>query len=79
MLKNNLRKIGKNVDKRCNIQDIAGNVVEWSTETLPNGSPYTLRGGNYFLHWSSASDRLCYSPALGGDHIQSFRTLLCVK
>ena len=39
---------GTNKDVRCNIYDMAGNVREWTTETISNTSyPYVNRGG-YF-------------------------------
>ena len=39
---------GKNYDVRCNIYDMAGNLVEWTTETSGNTSaPCVYRGGIY--------------------------------
>ena len=47
-LSDSLSQTGTTADKQCNIFDMAGNVVEWTTETSDDsGMPYVFRGGNY--------------------------------
>lgn len=44
-----LAKTGTSGDNPCNIHDMSGNVVEWSTETSNNlYSPCIYRGGTYY-------------------------------
>ncbi len=42
----NLTNTGSNNDKVCNIYDMAGNIIEWTTETSLS-KPCTIRGGMY--------------------------------
>ena len=75
----NIAKAGENADKRCNIQDMAGNVMEWSTETYTNSnSPCTNRGGYYNNSYDTTSDRR-NSYATNSFSFISFRGSLCVK
>ena len=78
-INSNIAKAGENADKRCNIQDMAGNVREWSTETATTSfGPCTRRGGSIINSDFYTSDR-----DLGSDsnsyHNISFRGSLCVK
>ena len=75
----NIAKAGENADKRCNIQDMAGNVAEWSTETYADSdAPCTYRGGYYNSSYCTPSYRSgCNAPS-SFDSV-SFRGSLCVK
>ncbi|MGN1269774.1 MAG: hypothetical protein ACI4UU_02760, partial [Clostridia bacterium] len=73
----NIAKAGENADKRCNIQDMAGNVMEWSTETsTDSGYPCTFRGG--YCSSYTTSRRNSRSVTFSSNYI-SFRGSLCVK
>ena len=75
----NIAKAGENADKRCNIQDMAGNVMEWSTETNTlSGSPCTSRGGYYYYELLRTCDRYFVPETFSHYHI-SFRGSLSVK
>ena len=78
----NIAKAGENADKRCNIQDMAGNTGEWSTETSTVSSappaPCTNRGGYYNSSGDTTSLRIVGSATGDYGHI-SFRGSLCVK
>ena len=80
-MNSDIAKAGENADKRCNIQDMAGNTGEWSTETstVPSAppSPCTSRGGRYYSIFTT-SDRSS-STTSGSDHGVAFRGSLCVK
>ena len=60
----NILKATSKVDKQCNIFDMAGNCLEWTTETYSSSSdPCVLRGGSYNLSNSFPSDRYGYSTS----------------
>ena len=70
---------GTNSDIQCNVQDMASNVIEWTTETSSDSShPCTVRGGNY-------SDTYSYTCFRGGNitsilfNHYGFRPLLYVN
>ena len=45
-------------DKRCNIYDMAGNTMEWITETYSDTNrPCVYRGGHYYITISYTRDR----------------------
>ncbi|MGN1269419.1 MAG: hypothetical protein ACI4UU_00915 [Clostridia bacterium] len=74
----NIAKAGENEDKKCNIQDMAGNVLEWSTETYTDSNtPCTSRGGYYNSNFTT-SRRSANFATLSRYHT-SFRGSLCVK
>ncbi|MGN1269574.1 MAG: hypothetical protein ACI4UU_01725 [Clostridia bacterium] len=74
-----IAKTGENADKRCNIQDMAGNAYEWSTETYahPN-SPCTYRGSRYNDSYYTTSRRNGRTTSKSLNSI-AFRGSLCVK
>ena len=75
-----LAKAGENADKRCNIQDMAGKVMEWSTETSTNFNvPCAYRGGYCSYSSSTTSYRYSSSNATNSSRDLSFRGSLCVK
>ena len=42
----------------CNIYDMGGNVLEWTTESCSNaGDPYAIRGGCYYYRFLGSSSR----------------------
>ena len=66
---------GANKDVRCNIYDMAGNTVEWTTEThFGTAIPCVLRGGRYNV-CDYTSARNTYSTTLYGDLIACRSTL----
>ena len=66
---------GTTTDVQCNIYDMAGNVVEWTTETSnDSGCPCVFRGG-YYGDSSYTSHRYDVSTSYGGIGI-GFRPLL---
>ena len=79
----NLMNTGETGDQKCKIFDMAGNTLEWTTEssTLTSSSnayPCTCRGGyyyysNYYTRYRSNG------PATSSDSDISFRPLLYVK
>ena len=74
-----LAKTGENADKRCNIQDIAGNAYEWTTETSTDSSyPCGYRGGAYHNSSRTTLGRYYHGTSNNGCAI-SFRCSLCVK
>ena len=79
-INSNLAKAGENADKRCNIQDLAGNACEWTTETsVPAESySYTYRGSHYGTNYLKTKDRAVLPP-LEENGVVSFRVILCVK
>ena len=73
---NNLAEASKK-DKICNVFDMAGNFLEWSTETCSSSrNPCTMRGGSYsdsrFYYTSTRDNYTTTSSNLG----ISFRPLL---
>ena len=63
-------------DVQCNVFDMAGNVIEWTTETSSNSSePCVYRGGHYRNSTLYTSDRYDNSTS-GSDVTFGFRTLL---
>ena len=79
----NFTTTGTNKDEYCNINDMSGNVSEWSTETYSNGgtSPNVSRGG-YFGAYSGTTSRYTkYRNYLGENYSSSnvgFRPILYV-
>ncbi|MGN1269507.1 MAG: hypothetical protein ACI4UU_01370, partial [Clostridia bacterium] len=75
----NIAKAGENADKRCNIQDMAGNVREWTTETSScSRIPCAVRGGCYANDVYTTSYR-GYINASYSSYFFAFRGSLCVK
>ena len=71
---------GSNYDERCNIYDMAGNVLEWSTETSTRSyNPCVYRGGycTYSNHYTA--DRYCLYNTYASDTDLGFRSILYVK
>ena len=67
---------GTNKDVRCNIYDMAGNVLEWTTETSSNTSePCNRRGGTYYYNNSFTALRYSYSNGYSYDDL-GFRCIL---
>ena len=52
------------IDKQCNIYDMAGNCSEYSTETRTKTNDCVYRGGVY--GWSYTADKTPFSPSLRG-------------
>ena len=80
-IQDNLAKTGKaedsatNKDVRCNIYDMAGNCVEWSTENSSRATfPYVSRGDTYYYYDLHTRERLC-SAFIAVDYY-SFRSIL---
>ena len=72
---NNLAEASE-IDKICNVYDMASNCIEWSTETYSNSSrPCTERGGYYSNSGLYTSDRYDYTTTRSGN-FYSFRPLL---
>ena len=67
----------KKVDKQCNIFDMAGNCMEWTTETAIDSSfPCVIRGGDYNFYGDGyTSYRGGHITSVAESHI-SFRPLL---
>ncbi len=64
----------RQVDVRCNIYDMAGNLWEWSSETSINeGKPCTARGGGF-----NSENTPLYRGSYSLNYVQSggFRTIL---
>ncbi|MGN1269650.1 MAG: hypothetical protein ACI4UU_02125, partial [Clostridia bacterium] len=76
-IKSSIAKTGENADKRCNIQDMAGNVMEWSTESSTY-YPCTRRGG-YCGNSTTMTSYRSFDTNLNEGYRISFRGLLCVK
>ena len=66
------------IDRICNVYDMAGNAYEWSTETCNNSNRLSVqRGGVYnagYTSWISTSSSITYASV----H-QSFRPILYIK
>ncbi len=76
-INSNLTNTGVNGDNPLNINDIASNTVEWTTETYSNlDSPFTYRGGYYN---SSSRRAFVRSDASGSNCNFTFRPLLYVQ
>ena len=73
----NILNATKKVDKQCNIFDMAGNCVEWTTETCSDSFlPCVVRGGYYgsSSNYTSGQRNRDYTSNASSDH--SFRPLL---
>ncbi len=67
---------GTNYDLRCNIYDMAGNCLEWTTETSSTSSnPCVVRGGYCNNSQYFTSDRNSGNTSSGSIN-DSFRSLL---
>ena len=66
-------------DEQCNIYDMAGNVAEWTTETLPNNSwgPCTKRSGSFDSN-SYTTYRIYGTISHHGNSL-GFRPILYIK
>ena len=65
------------VDKQCNIFDMAGNTLEWTTETSSiSDGPCVFRGGNFGNSRLYTSSRPDYITSSAGSSYGSFRPLL---
>ena len=72
----NILKATNKVDKQCNIFDMAGNCLEWTTETSSSsGNPCVDRGGNYYNSLGYTSVRSHGNTSTAGSPY-SFRPLL---
>lgn len=64
------------IDKQCNVYDMAGNLIEWTTETS-NDPEYSgvLRGGNYLYDFQYTGYRINWN--VNGNYIDyGFRPIL---
>ena len=71
-----LKTTGNNSDEQCKINDMAGNIMEWTTETYSfTAYPCVVRGGFYHdtSYWTA--DRFSFSTTDAGYDI-GFRPLL---
>ena len=70
-----LKITGNNNDEQCHINDMGGNVFEWSTETNVQDGPWVNRGAVYCDGDTNASDRfnMYVSPA---NKLTGFRVIL---
>ena len=65
-----------NYDIRCNIYDMSGNVMEWSTETYTdNNTPCTKRGGYYSSSHDYTAHRTYYRTNYSANTL-GFRTII---
>ena len=72
---NNLSDASKQ-DVICNVYDMAGNCIEWTTETFSSSNvPCTRRGGSYNYNYNYTSSRSYYEARDSRDTL-SFRSLL---
>ena len=72
----NILKATSKVDKQCNIFDMAGNCLEWTTETYSSSyRPCVYRGGSYGYSDYYTSSRYSYGTSSAGSY-GSFRPLL---
>ncbi|MGN1269634.1 MAG: hypothetical protein ACI4UU_02040, partial [Clostridia bacterium] len=79
-IKSSIAKTGENADKRCNIQDMAGNVFEWSTETfMDSNNPCDYRGGFYYYNSNPTTSERAIATTSTAVYGVSFRCSLCVK
>ena len=79
-LNKSLANTGVNSDEKCKINDMASNIVEWTTEYCTGtgssyASPSTSRGGIYNTS-SFCTDIRSYNPATNSGSIISFRYAL---
>ena len=75
---------GKTTDIVCNIYDMAGNLMEWTTEYSSdagssNARPCTRRGGGYDASYSYTSYRGYNYATYGGNGYFGFRGALYIK
>ena len=74
--KTSLLSTGQSEDVQCKINDMAKNVLEWTTEYCSNsGSPCVNRGGNYFYSNVYTSRRVDYTTSTSDAYL-GFRPLL---
>ena len=74
----NIKETGEKGDEKCKINDMASNMLEWTTESYtPPGSPCVFRGGTYFAT-TTTSYRYFICTSLTGinDEYFGFRPLL---
>ena len=72
----NILKATNKIDKQCNIFDMAGNCMEWTTETYSMSNvPCVIRGGYSYYSYGYASYRL-YDGTSDAYSDYSFRPLL---
>ena len=72
----NILKSDENQDKICNVFDMAGNCLEWSTVTSTyENTPAILRGG-YCLDSQDYTDTRCGNQLIDGNVHRSFRPIL---
>ena len=72
----NILKSDENQDKICNVFDMAGNCLEWSTETSTyENNPAILRGG-YCLDSQGYTDTRWGNQLIDGNVHRSFRPIL---
>ena len=72
----NILKATNKIDKQCNIFDMAGNCMEWTTETYSMSDvPCVYRGGFYFNSGICTRNRSYHDTSHAGSHV-SFRPLL---
>ncbi|MBR3002920.1 MAG: hypothetical protein IKF38_05120 [Clostridia bacterium] len=75
---NAIAEANRTFDKQCNIFDMAGNVMEWTTEySSGSGIPCVNRGGYYNSTSSFAALRYCHGTSDSGSHV-GFRSLLYI-
>ena len=72
----NILKATNKIDKQCNIFDMAGNCLEWTTETCSySDHPYVIRGGYYRNRDDDTRNRPNYHISYSFSD-ESFRPLL---
>jgi len=77
-LSSSLSKTGIIGDKQLNINDMAGNTLEWTTETASNSSYLSVnRGGYYIYNSNTPASRLLYSLSNNSTDV-GFRTHLYI-
>ena len=78
-LSSSLSKTGIVEEEQLHINDMAGNVSEWTTETFSaSGNPVVYRGGHY-LNSSATTSNRNVTGLISGNAIVGFRTLLYVN
>ena len=77
-LSSSLSKTGMVGDEQLNINDMAGNIYEWTTETSNNlGIPSVYRGGSYYSSSNNTNNRSSGSLSDSFENI-GFRPLLYI-